>query len=243
MNGQSSGNALYGTSTVTGTGPFSFTTTLKGYLGGGVTGTTQTSSGTIAGGVLMLSGNASNVVFQSVTEPDGTPIGFVGKGEPTLNNPNDDFVIGLNATTTAPKSVAACAGNYTMMVISYNATAVSKSNGAENDGDAQIGPATVTSNGSFSANLTRYADSSDDTLGASQMVTGTVSSSGTMSSVMVQTGQGIESHPISFKFVTVNGLVIGFTGSFKPVSKGDDDTGIIIGIRGSYTPLSVPPTS
>jgi hypothetical protein len=73
-------------------------------------------------------------------------------------------------------------------------------------------------------------------LGQSEVITGQISSSGAVSSVMVQTGHGTQSHPISLKFVTLNGQVIGFTGTFKPIA-GADNSGILIGIRGIYTPL------
>lgn len=235
-NGSSSGGALYGTSTVTGTGPFTLASTLKGYLGDDVTGTTQTTSGTVSTtGKVTIKSTGNNLTI-NIVQLNGTPIGFVGTGTPKGDNSNDGFILGLNATTTAPKSAAACAGNYTVIIISYNATAVSKKNAAQDDGDASIGNVTVSTNGAFTVTQYRYADGGGDQLGKSEVITGQVSSSGTVSSVLVQTGSGPITHPISLKFVSLNGQVIGFTGTFSPIA-GADNSGILIGIRGLFTPL------
>jgi hypothetical protein len=240
--GQTSGNALYGTATVSSGPAFTIATALKGYLGD-QTGTTQSPSGSVSNGVVTINGTDSNLTINMVTY-NGTVIGFVGTGTPLpdTDNTNDAFILGLNAATTSPTSAAACAGSYTMVVISYNAADLSTTKAAKNDGDAQIGPAFVTTGGSFSANITRYADSSQDTLGSSQTVTGTISSSGAISSVVVTSSNKSATHPISVKFVTLNGQVIGFTGTFKPVpgNSEEDDTGILIGIRGTFTPLAAP---
>ena len=242
LNGESSGNALYGTSTVTGTTPFyTVKSVLNGYLGNMTTGgLPQTKNGNITGGALNINGTSNTFTWTLVKGNDTiTPIGFIGKGTPLLgsDNTNDGFVIGLNATTTAPTSAAACAGTYTVIIISYSATAVSKGNPNLNgDGDAAIGNVTVTSSGAFTVTQYRYADGGNDTLGKQETITGTVSSSGTVSSVTVHSNGNTIIHPISLKFVTLNGQVIGFTGTFKPIS-GADNSGILIGIRGLYPPL------
>ena len=234
-----SGNALYGTATATGTGPFTTSSTIKAYLGD-ITGGTQTNSGSISTlGVVTIKGTDS-VLNVNMIMLNGTPIGFLGTGTPAggTDNSNDSFILGLNATTTAPTSAAACAGNYTVIIIGYNATAVSKSKPNQNDGDADIGTATVASNGAITISQTRYADGGGDTLGKVQIITGKVSSSGVLSNVVVQTGGGPQNHPVSIKFVTLNGQVIGFTGTFKPLSAQESDSGILIGIKNtSVKPL------
>ena len=239
--GNSSGGALYGTSTVSGASPYTLAVALKGYLGSDQTGASQNLTGTVSSqGVVTINGTDSNLNVNIIKAPDGTPIGFLGTGtpKPGTDNSNDGFVLGVNASTTAPTSIAACVGTYTIIVIGYNATAVSKKNASQNDGDASIGTATVSSNGNVMISQKRYADGGGDTLGVVQTLTGKVSSSGVISSVVVQTGNGPQTHPVNLKFVTLNGQAVGFTGTFSPLNAQQSDSGLLIGIKNtSVKPL------
>jgi len=218
---------------VTGSGPFSLASTLKGYLGSDETGATQSLTGSVSTqGVVTINGTDSNLNVNIIKASDGTPIGFLGTGTPKAgtDNSNDSFILGLNATTTSTTSIAACAGTYTIILISYNATAVTKKNASQNDGDSEIGTATVSSSGAINVTQKLYADGGGDTLGSIQTLTGKVSSSGVIS---------ITGHSnAKAKFVTLNGQVIGFTGTVSPAGGGENNSGILIGIKNtSVKPL------
>ena len=231
-NGNASGGAHYGTATVTSVaGVSNLAGSLTKYLG---TLTLPNTPISIAGmvstnGAVTLTDSGSNLTTNMV-QYNGTTIGIFGTGTtPGGTGANDTIILGLNATITAPASIKACAGTYTMVIISYNATAVSKGNAAENDGDAEFARVTVASNGSVSISDVEYATGGGDTLGGTpNILTGTVSSSGVLT-VNGKSGTDI-------KFVALNGQVIGIAGTFKPVS-GHDNSGFLLGIRGTFHPL------
>ena len=229
-NGNGSGGADYGTATITGTGPYSLSVTQKIYLGSD-SGVTETLSGSVsAQGLFIISSPDSSPFVNMLTASDGTPIGFLGTSTPKNGNTHDSFILGLNTATTAPSSIAACVGNYTLIVIAYNATAVSKKNSAQNGGDGQIGTLTVSSGGAVKISFKRYA-TLGNTLGETQNLTGSVSASG----VLTITGKS----KVSVKFVALNGQVIGFQGTAAPVPNTDqNDTVILIGLKNtSVKPL------
>jgi hypothetical protein len=235
--GETSGAAMYGTSTAAGLGPFVTSTMIKGYLGVDFLGQTQTFSGSISpSGVVMASGNDTTLHINMIKAPDGTPIGFLGTGTPAEGSQNTftSFLLGLNATTTAPKSAAACNGNYTFVIIGYNATAVANKNAANNDGNAQIGLVSINS-GAVTFSLTNYATGGGDSLGGTpEVLTGTVSASGVISINFAG-----DPHPpkVTLKCVALNGQVIGIVGTATP-GKGNSDNAILLGIKNtSVQPL------
>ena len=228
--GNASGGAHYGTATVTSVaGVSSLAGSLTKYLGPLPSPPISIAGMVSTNGTVTLTDSGSNLTTNMV-QYNGTTIGIFGTGTtPGGTGANDTLILGLNATTTAPASIKACAGNYTMIVISYNATAVSKGNANENDGDAEIAHVTVSSNGSVSISDVEYATGGDNTLGgAPNIFTGTVSSSGVLT-VNDRSGTDI-------KFVALNGQVIGIAGTIKP-SSGHSNSGFLLGIRGSFTPL------
>jgi len=229
-NGNASGGAHYGSASVTSVaGVSSLAGSLIKYLGTSP-GSPLSISGVVGtNGTVTLTDSGSNLTINMV-QYNGTTIGIFGTGTtPGGTGANDTIILGLNATTTAPASIKACAGTYTLIIIAYNATAVSKGNGAENDGDAEFARVTVASNGSVSISDVEYATGGGDTLGGTpNILAGKVSSSG----VLTVTGKS----GTSIKFVALNGQVIGIVGTFKPIS-GHDNSGFLLGIRGTFTPL------
>jgi hypothetical protein len=225
-----SGGAHYGTASVTTVASVSnLAGSLTKYLGTLPSAPISISGMVSTNGTVTLTDSGSNLTTNMV-QYNGMTIGIFGAGTtPGGTGANDTLILGLNATTTAPASIKSCAGTYTMIVISYNATAVSKGNAAENDGDAEIARVTVASNGSVSISDTEYATGGGDTLGGTpKILTGAVSSSG----VLTVTGRS----GTSIKFVALNGQVIGIVGTFKPAS-GHSNSGFLLGIRGSFKPL------
>jgi hypothetical protein len=227
--GDASGGAHYGTATVTTVaGVSSLSSSLIRYLGTNPGSPLSVSGSVSTLGVVTFNDPGSNLTTNMV-QYNGTTIGFVGIGTTTGGSANDTFILGLNATTSAPASIKACAGTYTLILIAYNATAVSKGNAAENDGDAEIGTVTVSANGAVAISSKIFATGGGDNLGGTPKTnTGSVSSSG----VLTVTGRS----GTSIKFVALNGQVIGIVGTFKPVS-GKSNSGFLLGIRGSFKPL------
>ena len=227
--GDASGSDHYGPATVTSVaGVSSLAGSLKKYLGD-QPGSTLAISGSVSSkGVVTINAPGSNLPVNMILL-NGTPIGFLGTGTTTGGTANDTFILGLNATTTAPSSIAACAGNYTLILLSYNATAVSKTNAAQNDGNVELGLVTVAANGTLSIAFKQYATGGGDTLGQTQTLTGSFSSSGVIT---------LSGHPqAKVKFVTLNGQVIGITGTATP-APGKANSSFLIGIKNtSVKPL------
>jgi hypothetical protein len=225
--GNASGGAHFGTATVTTVaGMTSLAGSPKEYLGAQPNTSIMVSGNVSSSGVVTFDDPGSDLTTNMI-QYNGTTIGFIGTGT-AGGVANTTFILGLNATTTAPTSIAACVGNYTLLAIDYNATAVSKGNATLNDGKAQIAAVTVSANGTVSISSTLYATGGGNTLGPLQPGTGTVSSSGVLT-ITGKTGTSI-------KFVTLNGQVIGIEGTAKPVT-GHPNSSILLGIRGTFTPL------
>jgi hypothetical protein len=231
--GNSSGSALYGTATISGAGPFNLALNLKGYAG---SETGQSSGGANAGsvstqGVVTINDNQSNLSIHMVELSGGTPIGFIGFGTALPGTGiHSSFILALNATTTATTTLASAAGNYTVVIIAYNATAVANSNAALNDDAVEIGHETLSSNGKFSLTAAQYTTGGGDTLGTPQTITGTVTTAG------VVTINGVKSTVVT-KPAALNGQIIGFQGTYTTTDSGSPNH-IIIGLKNTSV---VPP--
>jgi hypothetical protein len=161
----------------------------------------------------------------------GTPIGFIGFGTALPGTGiHSSFILALNATTTATTTLASAAGNYTVVIIAYNATAVANSNAALNDDAVEIGHETLSSNGKFSLTAAQYTTGGGDTLGTPQTITGTVTTAG------VVTINGVKSTVVT-KPAALNGQIIGFQGTYTTTDSGSPNH-IIIGLKNTSV---VPP--
>jgi hypothetical protein len=233
--GNSSGSALYGTATISGTGPYQLGVSLKSYAGEetGQSNTAANAGNVSTQGVVAITDDQSNLTINMVTGSNGVPIGFLGFGTARPGTGvHSSFILGLNASTAAPTSITSAVGNYTVIIIGYNATAVSKSQPSLNDAAVEIGQETVAANGNFTLHLVQYVTGGGDTLGVPEdPVVGTVSATG------VVTIGGVKSTVVT-KPIALNGQVIGFQGSFTTTDNGKPFSHILIGLKNTSV---VPP--